>query len=148
MVVRVISSMRKFVLICCLSVLFGCGYFSQKPVVEQKPTVAVEEAALDTIEHGLYPEFYDDIENPVDFTESAEEKELDPIINTLLEYGDWFYFGGYCLLALVMAWFVKKSGQQSQTFQQIQTAISNRLPLKHRLIYRILRYFYKKKVEK
>ena len=74
--------------------------------------------------------------------------QQDAFGDAVLKYADWLYFVVYCILALLMAWYIKKTGQQNETLQQISNTVSARLTFKHRVLFRILRFIYRKKKKK
>ena len=74
-----------------------------------------------------------------------KKKELSKFDKMIFKYADWLYFAAYCIVVMIAGWYVGKTGRQSETLQQIENTISGKLKYKHKLIFRILRYIYKRK---
>ena len=135
----------------------GCGMFSRPTAAAAPETraeeVRREEAALDLIEKKITPPADTKTAEPQQKTTdppaaAAPDQQRDAIGDAILKYADWLYFAAYCGLALIMAWYVKKTGQQNETLQKISDTVSGRLTFKHRMLFRILRFIYRKKKKK
>ena len=136
----------------------GCGMFSRPAAAPELGTRAAEvkqeEAALDLIEKKItQPDGVKKAESqpqkaPNTVPAPAPDQQRDVIGDAILKYADWLYFIAYCAVALIMAWYVKKTGRQNETLQQISNTVSARLTFKHRLLFRILRFIYGKKKKK
>lgn len=136
----------------------GCGMFSRPTAATAPKTrteeVRREEAALDLIESWIVKQPADaKTTEPQQKTTAppaaaAPDQPRDAIGDAILKYADWLYFAAYCALALIMAWYVRKTGQQNETLQKISDTVSGRLTFKHRMLFRILRFIYRKKKKK
>lgn len=139
----------------------GCGMFSRPAAAPAQDTrteeVKREEAALDLIESRIVKQQPQQAatktaepqqKDPIPVPAPAQDQQRDAIGDAILKYADWLYFAAYCGLALIMAWYVKKTGQQNETLQKISDTVSSRLTFKHRMLFRILRFIYRKKKKK
>ena len=135
----------------------GCGMFSRPAAATAPETraeeVRREEAALDLIEKKITPSADTKTAEPQQKTTAtpaaaAPDQPRDAIGDAILKYADWLYFAAYCALALIMAWYVRKTGRQNETLQKISDTVSGRLTFKHRMLFRILRFIYRKKKKK
>ncbi len=78
--------------------------------------------------------------------ESSEEKSN--FGDLVLQYRDWLFFLAYCAVSLLAAWYFKRTGKNSETLQQIETTVGQRLTFKHRALFRVLRFIYRRKAAK
>ena len=140
----------------------GCFQRPTQDEITRSAAAIQEEAALDLIEKRITESSGKPADDPKAAQPSAatrqgqkttpapaaETKKTDAIGDAVLKYADWLYFVLYCVLALIMAWYVKKTGQQNETLQKISDTVSGRLTIKHRMLFRILRFIYRKKKKK
>ena len=124
----------------------GCETFSRPTAAPSRPPAE---------------EYLDEVKDPADKKSAGlrqkapiqpsmpkQEQRQDVIGDSILKNADWLYFAAYCLLAMIMAWYAKKTGKQSETLQKINDTVSGRLTFRHRMLFRILRFIYRKKKKK
>lgn len=136
---------------------FAAGCFFQRPTQDgiTRSTAAIQEdAALDLIEKRIAessrppaadPEAAAKPDQPAAEAPAAEIRKPDAAGDAILKYADCLYFAAYCLLALLAAWYIRQTGRQSETLQQISDIISRRLTIKYRILFRILRRICRRK---
>ncbi len=119
---------------------------STKPVTQS--TVKVEEKVVEPVKTEVVK---------TEITPSPLVESDDIITDTkyeitklLLDYDGTILLIAYSLLALLGAWYVKQTGKSSETIAKMQAAIDDnpKFNFKRKLIFRIIRWFYRKKVVK
>ena len=140
----------------------GCFQRPTQDEITRSAAAIQEEAALDLIEKRIAESSGKPADDPkaapaatatkpdqkITPAPAAKTKKTDAIGDAILKYADWLYFAAYCALALIMAWYVRKTGRQNETLQKISDTVSGRLTFKHRMLFRILRFIYRKKKKK
>ena len=128
----------------------GCSMFSRPTPEKFNDQVMREEAALDLIESRIIKQSAaaEKAGSKQNLPAAVPHQKCEAFDDVVLKYADWLYFAIYCVLAAIMAWYVRKTGRQNETLQKISDTVSSRLTLKHRLLFRILRFIYRKKKKK
>lgn len=78
-------------------------------------------------------------------SQTCSTEDENDIGDIVLENRDWLFFLAYCAISLLAAWYLKRTGTNSETLQKITETVGARLSFKHRALFRVLRFIYRRK---